>query len=37
MGLLAGIGKQLDSKVDPMAMLLPFVAGAGPGAADTVH
>jgi predicted unusual protein kinase regulating ubiquinone biosynthesis (AarF/ABC1/UbiB family) len=37
MGLLAGIGKQLDSKVDPMAMLLPFVAGTGAGAADTVH
>lgn len=37
MGLLAGIGKQLDSRVDPMAMLLPFVAGSGPQAGDTVH
>jgi hypothetical protein len=37
MGLLAGIGKQLDSKVDPMAMLLPFVAAQGPAAGDTVH
>jgi predicted unusual protein kinase regulating ubiquinone biosynthesis (AarF/ABC1/UbiB family) len=37
MGLLAGIGKQLDSRVDPMAMLLPFVAGSGPKAGDTIH
>jgi len=28
MGLLSGIGKQLDSRIDPMAMLLPFVAQA---------
>ena len=26
MGLLSGIGKQLDSKVDPMAAMLPFLA-----------
>jgi predicted unusual protein kinase regulating ubiquinone biosynthesis (AarF/ABC1/UbiB family) len=26
MGLLSGIGKQLDSRVDPMAVLLPFVS-----------
>ena len=37
MGLLAGIGKQLDSKVDPMAMLLPFVAGSVPSATETIH
>jgi len=28
MGLLSGIGKQLDSRIDPMAILLPFVAQA---------
>jgi len=28
MGLLSGIGKQLDSRIDPIAMLLPFVAQA---------
>lgn len=33
MGLLAGIGKQLDSRVDPMAMLLPFVASSSPSPA----
>jgi predicted unusual protein kinase regulating ubiquinone biosynthesis (AarF/ABC1/UbiB family) len=27
MGLLSGIGKQLDSRVDPMAVILPFLAG----------
>lgn len=26
MGLLAGIGKQLDSRVNPMAVILPFLA-----------
>jgi ubiquinone biosynthesis protein len=28
MGLLSGIGKQLDSRVDPMALMLPFVSPA---------
>jgi predicted unusual protein kinase regulating ubiquinone biosynthesis (AarF/ABC1/UbiB family) len=28
MGLLSGIGKQLDSKVDPMAAMLPFLGSA---------
>ena len=28
MGLLSGIGKQLDSKVDPMAAMLPFLDSA---------
>jgi len=27
MGLLSGIGKQLDSRVDPMGVILPFLAG----------
>lgn len=27
MGLLSGIGKQLDSRVDPMAVILPFLGG----------
>lgn len=41
MGLLSGIGKTLDSKVDPLAAILPFLAlpaGAGartPAAAST--
>ncbi len=26
MGLLSGIGKQLDSRIDPMALMLPFVS-----------
>ncbi len=26
MGLLSGIGKQLDSQVDPLAMIMPFLA-----------
>jgi len=30
MGLLSGIGKQLDSHVDPMAVILPFLGGRGP-------
>lgn len=29
MGLLSGIGKQLDSDVDPAALLLPYLASAG--------
>lgn len=29
MGLLSGIGKQLDSRVDPMSVILPFLGGAG--------
>jgi predicted unusual protein kinase regulating ubiquinone biosynthesis (AarF/ABC1/UbiB family) len=32
MGLLSGIGKQLGSEVDPAALLLPYLAGAAPGA-----
>lgn len=32
MGLLSGIGKQLDSRVDPMAVILPFLGGRGVGA-----
>jgi len=27
MGLLSGIGKQLDSRVDPMGVILPFLSG----------
>jgi predicted unusual protein kinase regulating ubiquinone biosynthesis (AarF/ABC1/UbiB family) len=27
MGLLAGIGKQLDSRVDPMSVIAPFLSG----------
>jgi predicted unusual protein kinase regulating ubiquinone biosynthesis (AarF/ABC1/UbiB family) len=30
MGLLSGISKQLGSEVDPTALLLPYLAGAGP-------
>jgi predicted unusual protein kinase regulating ubiquinone biosynthesis (AarF/ABC1/UbiB family) len=29
MGLLSGIGKQLDSRVDPMSVILPFLGGGG--------
>jgi predicted unusual protein kinase regulating ubiquinone biosynthesis (AarF/ABC1/UbiB family) len=29
MGLLSGIGKQLDSRVDPMGVILPFLSGVG--------
>jgi predicted unusual protein kinase regulating ubiquinone biosynthesis (AarF/ABC1/UbiB family) len=32
MGLLSGIGKQLDSRVDPMGVILPFLGGRGVGA-----
>jgi len=28
MGLLSGIGKQLDSRVDPLAAMMPFLLGA---------
>ena len=31
MGLLSGIGKQLDSDVDPMAVLLPYLIGGATG------
>jgi predicted unusual protein kinase regulating ubiquinone biosynthesis (AarF/ABC1/UbiB family) len=30
MGLLSGVSKQLGSEVDPTALLLPYLAGAGP-------
>lgn len=33
MGLLSGIGKQLDSKVDPLSVIMPFLSGMPPDAA----
>jgi predicted unusual protein kinase regulating ubiquinone biosynthesis (AarF/ABC1/UbiB family) len=29
MGLLSGIGKQLDSRVDPLGLMMPFLQNAG--------
>jgi len=34
MGLLSGIGKQLDSKVDPLSVIMPFLSGMPPKATN---